>query len=226
MRGVAVFDAAARGGGAAKSRVRGGFLSTIAALAVACLARPALAAPEIDAPAPAFRAMDETGRARALADEKGRIVVLEWTSDACPYSHKHYDSGNMQRLQAKAARAGVVWFTVMTAPHDSAEYMTAAEVRAWRRKVHSHAAAVLLDTDGRLAGAYEAKTTPHMFVIDRSGRLVYMGGIDDRPYTDPASLQGATNYVALALAELKAGRPISHPVTRPYGCSVKYPPQP
>lgn len=193
-------------------------------LAAGALAVPALAAPQVGAPAPAFIATDATGRTRSLADFRGRVVVLEWTSDACPYSHKHYDSGNMQRLQKSARREGVVWLTVMTAPPRSAEYMTPAEVIHWQHKVGSHANAVLIDTDARLARAYEAKTTPHMFVIDRAGRLVYEGGIDDRPYVDPESLKGAVNYVALALADLKAHRPVAHPVTRPYGCSVKYPP--
>lgn len=193
------------------------------AAAVLAIAAPALAAPEIKAPAPAFSAKDETGKTHALADYRGKIVVLEWTSDACPYSHKHYDSQNMQRLQARARKDGVIWLTVMTAPPGSAEAMTPAEVRAWKHKVGSHANAVLLDTDGAMARDYEAKTTPHMFVIARDGRLAYMGGIDDRPYVDPASLKGAENYVAEALAALKAHHPIAHPVTRPYGCSVKYP---
>ncbi|MDB5475148.1 MAG: thiol-disulfide isomerase [Phenylobacterium sp.] len=196
----------------------------LVAVALAALAAPALAAPEIDAPAPAFSAADETGKLRALADFKGKVVVLEWTSDACPYSHKHYDSGTMQRLQAKARQGGVVWLTVITDAPGSAGYMSPEQVRRWKRKVGSHATAVLIDADARVARAYEAKTTPHMFVVDRAGRLVYMGGIDDRPYVDPASLKGATNYVALALADLKAHRPIAHPVTRPYGCSVKYAP--
>lgn len=195
----------------------------IAALA-ACAASPAFAAPEINAPAPAFTATDETGRSRALADFAGKTVVLEWTSDACPYSHKHYDSGNMQRLQMDATRSGVVWLTVITDAPGSAGYMKPEQVRRWRGKVGSHATAILIDSDGRLARAYEARTTPHMFIADKRGRLVYMGGIDDRPFVDPASLKGATNYVALALADLKAGRPIAHPVTRPYGCSVKYAP--
>ncbi|MDB5493577.1 MAG: thiol-disulfide isomerase [Phenylobacterium sp.] len=193
----------------------------LAALALAAV-RPALAAPALNAAAPAFAAVDETGRPRSLADFKGKVVVLEWTSDACPFSHKHYDSGNMQRLQRRAVRQGAVWLTVMTAPPGRAGYMTAQEIRAWKRKVGSHATAVLLDPDARVARAYEAKTTPHMFVVDKAGRLVYMGGIDNRPYADPASLKGATNYVALALADLKAGRPIANPVTRPYGCSVEY----
>ena len=199
---------------------------TLLAAALALIAAPALAAPVLDAPAPDFTAVDQSGRTRSLSDFKGRTVVLEWTSDACPFSHKHYDSGNMQRLQRRAVREGVVWLTVMTAPVGRAGYMTPAQVRAWRKRVRSHATAVLLDSDGRLARAYEAKTTPHMFVIDPKGLLVYMGGIDDRPYVDPASLKGATNYVALALADLKAHRPIAHPVTRPYGCSVKYAPGP
>jgi len=197
---------------------------TVLAVLAALAATPALAAPEINAPAPAFSASDEMGRTRSLSDFKGRTVVLEWTSDACPYSHKHYDSGNMQRLQKQATRAGVVWLTVITDAPTSAGYMTPEQVRRWKKKVGSHATAILIDSDGRVARAYEAKTTPHMFIVDKAGRLVYMGGIDDRPYVDPASLKGATNYVALALADLKAGRPIAHPVTRPYGCSVKYAP--
>lgn len=195
----------------------------VAAAAVAVVG-PALAGPQIDQPAPPFSQHDQNGRLRSLSDFKGRIVVLEWTSDACPYSHKHYDSGNMQRLQARARRQGVVWLTVITDAPGSSGYMTPAEVRAWMRKVRSHATAVLIDSDSKVARAYEAKTTPHMFIIDKAGRLVYMGGIDDRPYVDPASLKGAKNYVALALADLKAGRPIADPVTRPYGCSVKYGP--
>lgn len=196
-------------------------LGLAAAFALAC---PALASPQIDTPAPAFSAQDETGRTRSLSEFIGRTVVLEWTSAACPYSHKHYDAGSMQRLQAKARKDGVVWLTVITDAPGTSGYMNAEQVRAWRKKVHSHATAILLDSDARVARAYEAKTTPHMFIIDKTGKLVYMGGIDDRPYTDPASLKGAKNYVALALAELKAGRPIAEPVTRPYGCSVKYGP--
>ncbi|HEX3700222.1 MAG TPA: redoxin domain-containing protein [Phenylobacterium sp.] len=196
----------------------------IGAVLALMLAAPALAAPTLGAPAPAFQALDEQGHTRSLTEFAGKIVVLEWTSDACPYSHKHYDSGNMQRLQLKARRAGVVWLTVMTDPPGMSGYMNAEQVRAWMKKVGSHATAVLLDSDARVARAYEAKTTPHMFIVDKRGRLVYMGGIDDRPYTDPASLQGAKNYVALALADLKAGRPIAQPVTRPYGCAVRYAP--
>lgn len=197
--------------------------AALSPMALSAMALPALAAPEINAPAPAFTAVDENGRTHSLADYRGKILVLEWTSDACPYSHKHYDSQNMQRLQAAARKQGVVWLTVMTEAPGNAGAMSPAEVRRWKAKVHSHANAVLIDPDGQVARAYEAKTTPHMFVIDRTGRLVYMGGIDDRPYVDPASLKGAHNYVAAALADLKAHRPVAQPVTRPYGCSVRYP---
>jgi peroxiredoxin len=196
----------------------------LAGLLAASLASPAFAAPQIDAPAPPFSQLDQTGKTRSLSDFRGKTVVLEWTSDACPYSHKHYDSGNMQRLQARARRQGVVWLTVITDAPGTTGYMSPEQVRAWMKRVHSHATAVLMDSDAKVARAYEAKTTPHMFIIDKTGRLVYMGGIDDRPFTDPASLKGAKNYVALALADLKAGRPIADPVTRPYGCSVKYGP--
>ncbi|MFC3068248.1 redoxin domain-containing protein [Phenylobacterium soli] len=199
-------------------------MSKLAAILVAllALAAPALAQPVLGAPAPDFRARDAAGRTRSLSEFRGRTVVLEWASDACPYTHKHYDAGNMQRQQAEAAKAGVVWLTVISDAPDSAGYMTPAQARAWRTREKSRASDILLDPEARVARAYEAKVTPHMFIIDEAGKLVYMGGIDDRPYVDPESLKGAEDYVLEALAELKAGKPISHPVTRPYGCSVKY----
>jgi len=184
--------------------------------------RLAFALPAIGQPAPAFRAVDETGKTRALSDFKGKIVVLEWTSSECPYSHKHYDSGTMQALQAKAVKDGVVWLTVSSSAPRMEGYFTAKTARAWRAKVGSHATAVLLDSSGVVGRAYGAKTTPHMFVIDRTGRVAYMGGIDDRPYQDPESLKGAKPYVANALADLKAGRPVAEPVSAPYGCAVRY----
>jgi peroxiredoxin len=182
----------------------------------------AVAAPVIGEPAPAFQATDADGHPRALSDFAGRIVVLEWTSSDCPYSGKHYGSGNMQRLQKKAVKDGVVWLTVSSSAPGREGYFTPEAARTWRAKVGSHATAILLDGEGRLGRAYNARVTPHMFVIDRTGRLAYMGGIDDRPYADPASLKGAKNYVSLALADLKAGRPVAQAVSAPYGCSVRY----
>lgn len=192
----------------------------VAALALA--AGPALAQPVLGAPAPDFHARDDAGRMRSLSEFRGKVVVLEWASDACPYTHKHYDAGNMQRQQAQAVKEGVVWLTVISDGPDTAGYMPPAKVRQWRKKEKSRATDILLDPQADMARAYEAKTTPQLFIIDPAGRVVYMGGIDDRPYVDPASLEGAKNYVLEALAELKAGKPVSHPVTRPYGCSVKY----
>ena len=196
------------------------------ALAIGGLAilapRLAFALPAVGRPAPAFKALDETGRARSLADFAGKIVVLEWTSSDCPYSHKHYDSGTMQALQAKAVKAGVVWLTVSSSAPRNAGYFTTKTARAWRVKVGSHATAILLDSAGTVGRAYGARTTPHMFVIDRAGRVAYMGGIDDRPYQDPESLKGAKPYVANALADLQAGRPVADPVSAPYGCAVRY----
>jgi peroxiredoxin len=195
----------------------------LAAGALAALApRLALANPVIGQPAPPFEAMDADGHRRSLSDFAGKIVVLEWTSSDCPYCGKHYGSGNMQALQKKAVKEGVVWLTVSSSAPGREGYFTPQLARAWRAKVHSNATAILLDGDGKIGRAYGARATPHMFVIDRAGRMAYMGGIDDRPYQDPASLKGAKNYVALALADLKAGRPVAIPVSAPYGCSVRY----
>ena len=128
----------------------------------------------------------------------------------------------MQRLQAAAAKDGVVWLTVSSSAPGHEGFFTTRTAQAWRTKVRSNATAILLDADGKVGRAYGARTTPHMFIIDRAGRLAYMGGIDDRPFADPESLKGAKPYVALALADLKAGRPAAMPVTAPYGCSVGY----
>lgn len=191
-------------------------------LSFALAAAPAAAAPSIGQPAPAFQAVDANGRTRALSEFRGKTVVLEWTNNGCPYVGKHYDSGNMQALQREATKAGVVWLTVISSAPGMQGYLTGKQAKAWKAKVRAASTAVLLDPQGRVGRAYDAKATPHMFVVDRAGKLVYMGGIDDRPYQDPESLKGATNYVRAALADVKAGRPVAQAATRPYGCSVKY----
>jgi peroxiredoxin len=183
---------------------------------------PVLAAPQLGQPAPTFRVKDEGGRPRALSDFAGKIVVLEWTNSGCPYCGKHYGSGTMQALQRRAVKNGVVWLTIASSAPAMQGNFTPATARAWKAKVHNAATAILLDGDGKIGRLYEAKATPQMFVIDRAGRVAYMGGIDDRPYADPESLKGARPYVALALADLEAGRPVATPVSQPYGCSVKY----
>jgi peroxiredoxin len=186
------------------------------------LSTPALAAPQLGQPAPAFRVKDAGGHWRTLSDFAGKIVVLEWTNSGCPYCGKHYGSGTMQALQRQAVKAGAIWLTVASSAPDMQGYFTPATARAWKAKIHNAATAILLDGNGKIGRLYEAKATPQMFVIDRAGRLAYMGGIDDRPYADPESLKGAKPYVALALADLEAGRPVATPVSQPYGCSVKY----
>lgn len=188
----------------------------------ALIAAPAFAAPSLGKPAPAFQAIDANGRTRSLAEFKGKTVVLEWTNNGCPYVQKHYNSGNMQGLQRQAAKDGVVWLTVISSAPATQGYLTAAQARAWKAKEKAAPTAVLLDPRGRVGRAYEAKATPHMYVVDKAGTLVYMGGIDDRPYQDPESLKGAKNYVLAALGDLKAGRPVAQAATRAYGCSVKY----
>jgi peroxiredoxin len=192
-------------------------------LAVLALgAAPAIAAPTLGKPAPAFQAVDASGRTRALSEFKGKTVVLEWTNEGCPYVQKHYSSGNMQATQRKAIADGAVWLTVISSAPGMQGYLTAPQAKAWKTSAKAASTDVLLDPAGKVGRAYEAKTTPHMFVIDKAGTLVYMGGIDDRPYSEPESLKGATNYVTAALADVKAGRPVAKAVTRPYGCSVKY----
>ncbi len=191
-------------------------------MAAAALSGPAVAAPAIGEPAPAFRAVDADGRTRSLSEFRGRTVVLEWTNNGCPYVRKHYDAGNMQALQHAATKDGVVWLTIASSAPGMQGHLTSAEAKAWKAKEKAGSTAVLLDPTGVVGRAYEAKTTPHMYVVDKTGRLVYMGGIDDRASSDPESLKGAVNYVSAALADVKAGRPVAEAATRPYGCSVKY----
>jgi peroxiredoxin len=185
-------------------------------------AAPAFADPQLGQPAPPFKALDAQGHPRALSDFAGKTVVLEWTNSGCPYVGKHYGSGTMQALQKKETAEGVVWLTVSSSAPDMQGYFTGKTAQVWAAKEHWAGTAILLDSAGKIGREYGAKNTPHMFVIDKAGRIAYMGGIDDRPYADPESLKGAKPYVALALADLKAGRPVATPVSQPYGCSVKY----
>ena len=194
----------------------------LAATAAVALAGPAAALPQLGQPAPAFTATDATGHQVSLSQFAGKTVVLEWTNSGCPYVGKHYESGTMQSLQKKETADGVVWLTVSSSAPNTQGYFTGPTARAWAAKEHWGGTAILLDSAGKVGRQYGAKNTPHMFVIDKAGKVAYMGGIDDRPYSDPESLKGAKPYVALALADLKAGRPVATPVSQPYGCSVKY----
>lgn len=192
-----------------------------AGMAVA-LAAPALSAPTVGQPAPGFTAKDGDGKTRSLSEFKGKTVVLEWTNAGCPYVQKHYNSGNMQALQKGAAKDGVVWLTLVSSAPGKQGYVSPAEAKTWKTSSGAASTALLLDPGGQVGKAYDARTTPHMYVVDKTGKLVYMGGIDDKPTADPSSLKGAKNYVTAALSDVKAGRAVATPVSKPYGCSVKY----
>lgn len=180
-------------------------------------------AAQVDAPAPSFSGTDTHGQTHKLSDYRGKFVVLEWTNKDCPFTKKQYDSGNMQTLQRQWTSQGVVWLTILSSAPGHQGYMTAAEENAWIGKVHAAPTAAILDPSGAIGHAYEAKTTPHMFIIDPSGKLIYEGAIDDHPTTDPADVPASKNYVSAALNQAMAGKPVAVTYTRPYGCSVKYP---
>lgn len=191
-------------------------------LALALLSGLAGAAPKLGEPAPAFSAMDSHGKTIALKDFAGKYVVLEWTNDGCPFVKKHYGSGNMQATQKDAVAQGAVWLSVISSKPGAQGHVNGAganQLSTDRSAAPSH---VLLDEKGEIGRLYDAKTTPHMFVIAPDGQLIYHGAIDNVPSSDPADIAGATNYVKLALAEAKAGKPLTTASTKPYGCSVKY----
>lgn len=199
------------------------FVRLIAASSFAvALAAPVLAAPQVGQPAPAISLTDATGKPVKLADYRGKLVVLEWNNPGCPFVQKHYGSGNMQRTQAAARQAGAVWLTVNSGAPGKQGYMTGPQAIGFVKSAGSRANAYLLDPKGLAGRAYAAKTTPEMYIVDPAGKLVYMGGIDDKATADVADIKTARNHVLAALAEVKAGKPVSVPVTRSYGCSVKY----
>jgi peroxiredoxin len=172
--------------------------------------------------APDFTATDSNGQTHKLSEYAGKFVVLEWHNHGCPYTQKQYNSGNMQRLQRQWTSRGVIWLTVISSAPGQQGYMTAAEENTFLKQSNAAPTAVLLDPTGVVGRLYDAKTTPHMFIVDPHGNLIYNGAIDDKPTTDLADVNGAKNYVSQALNESLAGKPVSEPTTRPYGCSVKY----
>ncbi len=189
---------------------------------LALAATAALATASVSQPAPAFTAVDTSGKTLSLADFKGRHVVLEWVNPGCPYVAKHYGSANMQGTQRQAVARGVVWLAINSTASEHGDYKTPAALARWMQGHQAAATATLMDADGRVGRAYGARTTPQLFLIDPRGTLVYAGAIDDKPSSNPADVAGATNHLKVALAEALAGRPISKATTRPYGCSVKY----
>ena len=197
-----------------------GALAATAAATAAAL--PAEAAAQTGEPAPAFSVTDTRGGQHALAAHRGKTVILEWTNHECPYTVKHYATGNMQGLQAAATGSGAIWLTVVSSRPGSQGFVGAAEADRLTASRNARPTGVVLDPTGQLGRVYGARTTPHMFIIDGAGLLVYMGAIDDRPTASHASVEGARNYVREALEAMAAGRPVALASTRPYGCSVKY----
>lgn len=191
------------------------------AVALVLMALPLLAG-RVGEPAPDFAGTDSHGKAHKLSDYRGKVVVLEWHNQGCPYTKKHYESGNMQKLQKEWTAKGVIWLTVISSAPGEQGYVTAAQENEYLKKMNSAPTAALLDPSGAIGHLYGAKTTPHMYVIHPSGRLVYEGAIDSKSTADAADIAGATNWVQAALTEIAAGKPVATPVTRPYGCSVKY----
>lgn len=196
-------------------------LNTLAAC-LFLIAGTAQAAAKVGEPAPAFTTTDSNGKTVSLSDFKGKLVVLEWTNDGCPFVKKHYSGGNMQGLQKDAAAKGVVWLTVISSAPGKQGHSDGARANELTKSRGAAPAHVLLDETGAVGRLYEAKTTPHMFVVGKDGTLLYAGGIDSVASADPADIPDATPYLRNAVDEALAGKAVSQPVTRPYGCSIKY----
>ena len=201
----------------------------IAGTGVALLSRSGLLTPgqawgavKVGVAAPTFSATATSGKSVALADYNVKVVVLEWTNHLCPYVQKHYETGNMQSLQKDATGGGVVWLTIISSAPDTQGYVLAKEADDLTRTRNASPSAVLLDPKGVVGRMYGATNTPHMYVVDTSGTLAYAGAIDDKPTTRRSDVQSARNYVREALASVAAGQPVTTPVTRAYGCTVKY----
>ena len=196
---------------------------TLIATAAALFATGAAhAAATVGQPAPDFTLTDATGKPVRLSDFKGKHVVLEWTNPGCPFVAKHYGSQSMQALQKEAQAQKVVWLSISSTAPGHGDYLAPAALAAQYQGWGAAPAALLMDDSGRVGRAYGARTTPHMYVIDPQGLLVYAGGIDDKRSTSQADVKTAKNFVRAALAESLAGKPVATPSAAPYGCSVKY----
>jgi peroxiredoxin len=173
-------------------------------------------------PAPDFTGVDSHGIKHSLSQYQGKTVVLEWTNHDCPYVKKHYNSGNMQTLQKQATADGVVWLSIISSRPGKQGHVSGERANELTRSRNAAPTAVILDGTSEIGLLYGAKTTPHMYIVDKTGRLVYMGGIDSIPSSNEADIAGAKNYVRVALDAMAAGKTIEDSITRPYGCSVKY----
>jgi len=207
----------------------GGAVVALSAIALTFTAfassRPAKAAPAvatIGQPSPEWSLKDTSGKTRSLADYQGKVVVLEWTNNQCPFVKKHYRTGNMQATQKYATDNGAVWFSVISSAPGSQGYVTAEQGASIAKEEKSKATDVLLDPEGTVGHEFQAKTTPDIMIIDKSGTLVYSGGIDDKATTDDDDIKTAHNYVKAALAEVFSGKSVTTATSQPYGCGIKY----
>ena len=201
---------------------RRSLIASAALMAFSALPSLAQASATVGQRAPDFTLQDTAGQPVRLSDYKGKTVVLEWTNPGCPFVRKHYDSGNMPATQKDAIDHAVVWLSINSTEKGSGDYLQPAALAHWLHERKGVAPAVLMDEEGTVGQAYGARTTPHMFIVNPEGMLVYAGAIDSIASARPADIPKATNYVKAALADLAAGRPVAQAVTQAYGCSVKY----
>ena len=178
--------------------------------------------PSIGAPAPDFSATDSKGKKHSLSEYKGKYVVLEWFNPGCPFVVKHYGPGNMQKLQEQYTGKGVAWLSIDSAAPGLEGYLTPEQAEKQISEWKMRPTALLLDSEGKVGQAYGAKNTPHMFIINPEGKLIYAGAIDSKATPKPEDIASSTNYVKVALDESLSGKPVSNASTKPYGCSVKY----
>jgi peroxiredoxin len=202
------------------------FRRTLFSLVLACgvgvLAPAAYAEALPGTAAPAFTLIDVNGKRVQLADFRGKYVVLEWNNPSCPFVQKHYNSGNMQALQKRFTDASVAWLTINSTAMSHSEFRQPADLAAWMKQRGGTPTALMLDPDGKVGHAYDARATPQMYVIDPKGTLIYAGAIDDKRGTSLDDVKTAKNYVVAALDDAMAGRPVVVAHTQAYGCSIKY----
>jgi len=198
------------------------FLTVAAALFMAACLPSANAEVKVGEPAPNFTATDTNGVEHSLSDFKGKNVVLEWSNHECPFVVKHYSVGNMQKLQKSATDNNTIWITIVSSATGKQGHVDNETANKVMKEAGAHSTARILDETGELGQLYGAKTTPHMFVINKDGILAYAGAIDSDSGFSSDGIAGATNYVMAALDDLNAGRDVATPSTKPYGCSVKY----
>ena len=191
-------------------------------VALALVSLPAWAAPQLGQPAPDFTAPDVQGKNVKLSDYRGKFVVLEWTNPDCPYVRRHYNSGNMPGLQKEVGAKDVVWLTVNSTNQTSSEFKAPGQMAKWMADKGAAPKATLIDKDSKVGRLYDARTTPHMYIVDPQGKLIYAGAIDDKRWNTEAGTKNANNHVRAALGEAMSGKPVSVASTSPYGCTVKY----